>query len=190
MQTADQLQLQGECARFIRSLRSVRRFAPTPIPDEVLRDVLDIARWTGSSKNTQPWELILVRDPDRLRELAACGTFASHLAGAAAGLVLVMDDDQRRLDEGRLAQNVMLAAWAYGIGSCIATLQPEANIQRARDLLRVPAERGLRTAISLGYPADERALRRSLEAGAASVPIGRKPTIEFVNWESFGRRQP
>jgi nitroreductase len=177
-------------ARFIRSLRSVRRFAPTPIPDDVLRDILDIARWTGSSKNTQPWELVVVRDRARLRELAACGTFASHLADAALGLVLVMDDDNRRLDEGRLAQNIMLAAWAYGIGSCIATLQPADNIERARQLLNVPAGRGLRTALSLGYPADGRALRRSLEAGASGVPIGRKPMVEFVSWETFGQRRP
>ena len=188
MQTAVPLQL--EHARFIRSLRSVRRFAPTPIPDAVLRDVLDIARWTGSSKNTQPWELIVVRERDRLRALAACGTFASHLAGAAVGLVLVMDDEQRRLDEGRLAQNVMLAAWAYGIGSCIGTLQPDDNVERARALLGVPAGRGLRTALSLGYPADERALRRSLEPGASGVPIGRKPMKDFVSWERFGQRQP
>lgn len=183
-------QLQREFAPFIRSLRSVRRFAPTPIADDVLRDVLDIARWTGSAKNTQPWELIVVRNPDYLRELAACGTFAGHLAGAALGLVLVMDDDNRRLDEGRLAQNIMLAAWAYGVGSCIATLQPEANVERARALLGVPTGRGLRTALSLGYPADASALRRSPELGAAGVPIGRKPMAEFVSWETFGRRQP
>lgn len=185
LQEAD---LQTDRAQFIRSLRSVRRFAPTPIPERVLREVLDIARWTGSSKNTQPWELVVIEDRRRLEQLAECGTFASHLAGAAAGVVLVMDDDNRRLDEGRLAQNLMLAAWAHGIGSCIGTLQPEPNVQRARELLGVPAQRGLRTAISLGYPADENALRRSQEPNAAGVPVGRKPMQEFVSWERFGRR--
>ena len=51
---------------FLRSLRAVRRFSPQAIPDDVLLDVLDVARWTGSSKNTQPWHLIVVRDRETL----------------------------------------------------------------------------------------------------------------------------
>src|SRR5262245_3247961 len=177
---ADQAQ-QSDRGRFIRSLRSVRRYAPTPIPGDVLNAVLEIGRWTGSSKNTQPWQVVVVRDRNQLRQLAEYGTFASHLAGAAIGLVLVMQDDNRRLDEGRLAQNLMLAAWAYGIGSCIATMQPAANVERAKRLLGIPMERGGHTVLALGYPADPRALR--LELGG--VERGRKPIAEFVHWETY-----
>jgi nitroreductase len=177
---ADQTR-QSDRGQFIRSLRSVRRFAPTPIPEDVLRDVLDIGRWTGSAKNTQPWQVVIVRDRDRLRQLAEYGTFAKHLAGAAAGLVLVMDDDDRRLDEGRLAQNFMLAAWAYGIGSCIATMQPEANVEHTKQLLGIPIERGVHTVLSLGYPADPRALRLELRG----VEPGRKSMAEFLHWERY-----
>ena len=182
--------LAAERAQFLRSLRSVRRFAPTPIPEEVLREVLDIARWTGSAKNSQPWELVVVRDRASLRELAGCGAFAGHLADAPAAVALVMDDQQRRLDEGRLAEHLMLAAWAYGIGSCIATLQPSDNAARAKAVLGIPPERWLNTAISLGYPADAHALRRSAELGRAGVTLGRKPTSDFVSWERFGQRNP
>ncbi|MCA1647193.1 MAG: nitroreductase family protein [Chloroflexi bacterium] len=132
---------------FVRTVRSVRRFSTRPIGGAVLLDILDVARWTGSSKNTQPWHLIAVRDAGTLATLATCGPFAGHLAGANAAIVLVMDDGNRRFDEGRLAQNVMLAAWAHGVGSCIASIYPEANNKRARDLLSVPAERWIHTAI-------------------------------------------
>jgi nitroreductase len=172
---------QSDRGQFIRSLRSVRRFAPAPIPEDVLREVLDIGRWTGSAKNTQPWQVVVVRDRERLRQLSECGTFASHLAGAASGLVLVMDDDNRRLDEGRLAQNLMLAAWAYGIGSCIATMQPEENVERAKRLLGIPIARGVHTVLALGYLADPRALRLEL----SGVEAGRKPMAEFLHWETF-----
>jgi nitroreductase len=148
--------------------------------------VLDIGRWTGSAKNTQPWQVVVVRDRDRLRQLAEYGAFASHLAGAAAGLVLVMDDDNRRLDEGRLAQNFMLAAWAYGIGSCIATMQPEVNVDRAKRLLGIPTVRGVHTVLALGYPADPRALRLEL----SGVEPGRKPMAEFVHWEAHSGCPP
>ena len=83
--------------------------------------------------------------------------------------------------------DVMLAAWAHGVGSCIASLYPEANLERARDLLSIPAERWMHTAISLGYPADERALRLSADrAGLTSVPIGRQELADLVSWERFG----
>jgi nitroreductase len=173
---------------FLRSLRSVRRFSNRSIGGEVLLDILEVARWTGSSKNTQPWHLISVRDTATLAVLATCGPFAGHMAGANAAIVLVMDDGQRRFDEGRLAQNVMLAAWAHGVGSCIASLYPEENNRRARDVLGIPATRAVHTAISLGYPADERALRLSADRAALSgVPIGRQLVSDLVSWERFGQ---
>src|SRR5437899_5187745 len=131
---------------FLRSLRSVRRFSDRAVSGEVLLDILEVARWTGSSKNTQPWHLVAVRDPNSLASLARCGPFAGHLAGANAAIVLVMEDGNRRFDEGRLAQNIMLAAWAHGVGSCIASLYPEVNIKRARDILAIPAQRWMHTA--------------------------------------------
>ena len=178
----------SELTSFLRSLRAVRRFSSQTIPDEVLMDVLETARWTGSSKNTQPWHVIVVRKRETLVALAKCGPFAGHLAGAQAALVLVMENANQRFDEGRLAQNVMLAAWAHRVGSCIGSLYPEANTARARELLGVPAERGLHSAISLGYPADEQALRLSASPGAlAAVPIGREAVSQLVSWERYGQ---
>lgn len=172
---------------FLRSMRAVRRFSADPIPDDVLRDILQAARWTGSSKNTQPWHLIVVRDRSTLETLSKCGPFAGHLAGAAAAIALVMEDGRRQLDEGRLAQNLMLAAWAHGVGSCIGSLYPEDNTRRAHAALGIPAGRYLHTAISLGYPADNAALRLSANTGnLSSVPIGRMPLADLVSWERFG----
>jgi nitroreductase len=180
---------QAEAAKLtysLRSLRSVRRFAAEPIPEEVLLDVLEVARWTGSSKNTQPWHLIVSRDRSVLQNLAKCGPYAGHLAGAAVGIALVMDDGNRRFDEGRLAQNLMLAAWAHGVGSCIGSLYPEPNVRRAKELLGVPTSKWLHTAISFGYPADPQALRLSANRGGlAEVPIGRQELAAFVSWERY-----
>ena len=90
--------------------------------------------------------MIVVRERDTLTRLATCGPFAGHLASAQAAMVLMMEDANRRFDEGRLAQNIMLAAWAHGVGSCIGSLYPEANTARAMELLGVPAKRGLHSA--------------------------------------------
>ena len=173
---------------LIRSLRAVRQFSDRAIPDDVLLDILDTGRWTGSSKNTQPWDLIVVRNREVLKALAKCGQFAGHLAGATLAIALVMhgDDAWTCMDEGRLMQNLMLAAWAHGVGTCIGSIYPENNERRARELLGIPSNLFLRTALSVGYPVGPQALRLPPNA---PVPKGRRPLDDVVSWERFGNRQ-
>jgi len=172
--------------KLIKSLRAVRQFSDREIPDDVLRDILDTGRWTGSSKNTQPWDLVVVTNRDTLAALAKCGQFAWHLARAklAIGLVMRGEDAWSGMDEGRLMQNIMLAAWAHGVGSCIGSIYPE-HQQRARELLGIPENRYLRTMLSIGYPASPEALRLPPNAG---IPRGRRPLDDLVSRERFGTR--
>ena len=170
---------------LIRSLRAVRQLSDREIPDDVLQDVLEVGRWTGSSKNTQPWDLIVVRNRETLAGLSKCGAFAGHLAGAKFGIALVMHgkDPWTCMDEGRLMQNLMLAAWAHGVGSCIGSIYPADKERRARDLLGIPNNLSLRTMLSFGYPAGPQALRLP---PTARVPRGRRPLEDVVHWERFG----
>ncbi|HVS06984.1 MAG TPA: nitroreductase family protein [Candidatus Dormibacteraeota bacterium] len=172
--------------KLIKSLRSVRQFSDREIPDDVLRDILDTGRWAGSAKNSQPWDLVVVTNRDTLTALSKCGRFAGHLAGAKLALALVMrgDDVWSGMDEGRLMQNLMLAAWAHGVGSCIGSIYPE-HQQRARELLGIPENRYLRTVLSIGYPASPEALRLPPNAG---IPRGRRPLDDLVSRERLGTR--
>jgi nitroreductase len=177
-----------QTTRFIRDLRAVRRFDPRPVPDDVLADVLETARWTGSAKNAQPWHLVVVRERATLERLSRLGRYAGHVAEAPLAVVLVMAERSRSrsFDEGRLSQNLQLAAWAHGVGSCVATLFPEENEDAACDLLGAPAGSGIRTVVSLGYPADERArFLSSTPELKSEVPLGRKPLAELVSYERY-----
>lgn len=167
-------------------MRAVRRFSDRAIPDDALRDILEAARWTGSAKNVQPWHLVVVQDRDTLRSLSECGDFAQHLAGAKLAVVLIMSDKRSAFDAGRLAQSVMLAAWAHAVGSCIASIFPDREA-RAKQLLDIPEERWAGIAISLGYPADENARWLSRSKAVSGVPIGRQELNELVSWEKFGQ---
>jgi nitroreductase len=80
-------------------------------------------------------------------------------------------------------QNLMLGAWAHGVGSCIASIYPADNEQRARELLGIPPDRHLRTMLSLGYPAGPEALRLPENA---PIPRGRRALADVVSWERFG----
>lgn len=139
---------------LVKSKRSVREFADKPLPPELIRQILDAGRLSGSAKNTQPWHFVATQRKETLAELAKCGHWASHLAGASLGVALVTADPFLRLtvpfDLGRAAQNMMLTAWAEGVGSEMATIYyPD----RAREVLGVPDGFNLPWCISFGYPA-------------------------------------
>ncbi|NPA26418.1 MAG: nitroreductase family protein [Chloroflexi bacterium] len=56
---------------FLRSRRSVRRFAPRPVPREVLTRVLDTARWAPSAHNRQPWRFVVLEAEGAARRALA-----------------------------------------------------------------------------------------------------------------------
>ncbi len=166
---------------FLRTLRAVRSFKSDPVPQEVVDDVLEVARWSGSASNKQPWEMVLIREQDTLRSLASVGGYAGHLAGAPLGIVLIMAGEraeQETYDEGRLAERIMLAAHAHGVGSSIGWIVGPGR-DAARELLGIPKEKVVRTAISLGYP-NEAARRSRATRGQARKPLG-----EIVHEESY-----
>jgi nitroreductase len=138
---------------LVKSKRSVREFAEKPLPQEIIHQILNAGRLSGSAKNMQPWHFVAVERRETLVELSQCGTWAGHLAEAGLGVALVTADPFLRLtvpfDLGRAAQNMMLTAWAAGIGSEMATIyQPD----RAREILGVPDEFTIPWCISFGYP--------------------------------------
>ncbi len=151
---------------FLRSLRAVREFQRQPVPDDVVQDIVEVARWSGSAGNRQLGEIIVVRKRETLQALAGLGGYVGHLRGAALGIVLVMPGEWpegETFDEGRLAERIMLGAWAHGVGSSIGWLSTEGR-KDAKRILGVPPKPVVRTAISLGYPASapRRGRRKSI----------------------------
>jgi nitroreductase len=168
---------------LLLSLRAVRHFTGEPIPQPVIERILQAARWTGSAKNTQPWQFVVVRDPQMLQSLSACGAYASHLAGAALAVIVVTPPGYALFDAGRVTQSMMLAAWTSGVGSCIASFNEEA---RVRVLLDIPGAFVAHTAISFGYPqADAPKTIEGLPRKDVLASIGRRPLDELIHWEKW-----
>ena len=136
----------------ILSIRSVRQFdLSRPIDETALHRILQAGRMSGSSKDSQPWWFIVIRDRDRLHAVAQTGDYAQHVAGAAFAVAIVFDPQFYRgeFDSGRTAQNMMLAAWNDGLGSCLASMHRE---DACKAVLGVPQELRLQHVISFGYP--------------------------------------
>lgn len=140
-------------------LRVFRNFLPDPIPASEVTAILEAARWTGSSKNTQRWSFVVIDDAAGRRALAAAGSFTRPILNSSLAIAIVWPPDGYEFDIGRVAQNMMLAAAALGIGSCPVTLHDE---DTARRVLGVPGGHRCRYAIAFGYPdpAAETAERR------------------------------
>ena len=153
----------------IITIRTVRAFADRPVDERELRTILDAGRRAGSSKNLQRWDFVVVWDRTLLDELGAVGPWAGHLRAAAVAVALVTPDPRAAdaplsvvFDLGRAAQNMVLAAWALGIGSCPATVYEQ---DLARRLLGYPGTHHCEYVVSFGYPADPADLQRPNRAG-------------------------
>lgn len=171
-----------ELSEFLRGSRNLRWFRPAPVPQGVLDDVLEVARWTGSAMNAQPWEFLVVRNLRTLRQLAMVEGHAEHLMGASVGIVLVMagkNEEQETFDEGRLAERIMLACSAHGVAASVGWFA-QGGREAAKEILGVPEGRLVRSALSLGYPDPDPPRGRSV------LPRGRKPLSELVHEERYG----
>ena len=165
----------------VLGLRVVRAFTEDPIAPEHIAAILEAARWTGSSKNRQGWEFVVV-DGDRLAALADAGDFTDPVRNSATTIALVRTPEGNSFDIGRVAQNVMLAAAALGIGSCPITLHHKGT---AAEVLELPEGFSCQYAIALGHPFEE-GERRLREARRAGGMRGRKPIDALTHHQRYG----
>lgn len=162
-------------AEVIKTRYAVRQFSEKPVPNDVMLAILDAGRRSQSSKNSQPWQFVVITDRELLEKLSTMGNFAGHLAGANFAVLLVglQDSTWNNFDLGQAAAFLQLAASDLGVGSCIAAIyRPE----EAKALLGIPEDRSAYCAISFGYPAPE---------AKPNVMGGRKPVEEVAYWNTW-----
>lgn len=168
--------------RFLRNLRAVRNYTSEQIPDDVLNDILEVGRWSGSASNRQGTEVVVVRDSQITQRMSEVG--ARPAAEATVALVVVMPENAERhdlnvFDSGRLVERLLLAADAHGLGGNIATLKGDGP-DIIKQLLDIPAEKRIWAVVTLGY-IDEEAHR----ARPKSPTAGRKPMRDFAHWDRY-----
>jgi nitroreductase len=169
----------------VRTVRQIRQYAPDPVPDDVLRRLLRVARWTGSSKNTQPWHFVVITDRERLRALAALRPNINWLGGVPLAIAIVLDGAaplSEAYDEGRVAERILIAANSLGYGGGVGFWGDAPQQTEAKRILGIPDERTARSFVTIGKAIsreDPRGLRRG----------GRKPTDEIVSYDRWGDRR-
>jgi nitroreductase len=135
----------------IRTLLAVRAYQDKPIPDDVVRRIVEAARLTGSGMNRQPWHFIVVRDKNTLRRLGSLASSGSYTAQAPLAVVVATDKTRFAVsDASRAIQSMLLAAWADGVGSNWVGF---GGLEQVKDLLGVPAGLEVLAILPFGYPA-------------------------------------
>lgn len=142
----------------IRARRNVRQYTDEPIPADQLDRILEAGRRAPSSRNSQPWDFVVVTDREQLAELSTVWRGGGHVARSAATVALVTAAEERARDSvlydlGQATMSMMIAAADLGIGAGHSAVGDQ---EVARAVLGLPPDRHCAYLIAFGYPADGR----------------------------------
>jgi nitroreductase len=168
--------------REMRRVRQARLYRPDPVPDDIVNELLEIARWTGSSRNSQPWHFVVVTDRDKLKRISELRPPIAWVADAPLAIAIILDGkgSSEMYDEGRVTERLLIGARFLGLGGGTAWFGDAAQEQSAKEILGVPADHAAHSVVVLGYPTTLKDHRPN-----ANTP-GRKPLTEIVSYNQFG----
>ena len=167
----------------IKGRRSIRAFKSQAVSTEMVERLIDAARWAPSAGNIQPWEFIIVRNPEIKRNLAKAALNQSFIEEAPVVIVVCADEIRSSQgygfrgktlyciqDTAAATQNIHLAAYSLGLGTCWVGAF---NEEEARKILEIP--QGVRPVaiIPVGYPAEKPPARN------------RRPLNQIIHYEKF-----
>ncbi|UCE39589.1 MAG: nitroreductase family protein [Thermoplasmata archaeon] len=165
----------------IKARRSIRRYKPTPIAEDVLRKILGAARLAPSANNAQPWKFIVVRDEDMKLKLTGACNNKKWMAEAPVIVVACGFPDEAdsymggymnsfSVDVAIALDHMILSATNEGLGTCwIGRFKEE----KVKDLLKIPSDVKVLALIPLGYSNEE------------PESAGRKNLSEIICYDKF-----
>src|SRR5215467_14340908 len=136
----------------VRTLLAVRSYRDTPIPDGVVRRIVEAGRLTGSGMNSQPWHFIAVRDRTALRRLGELVSSGPYVAAAPLAIVVAIAKTRFAVsDASRAIQSMLLTAWSDGVGSNWVGF---GGLDKVTALLGIPSALDVLAILPFGYPAE------------------------------------
>jgi nitroreductase len=137
----------------IRTLLAVRRYLDRPVPEPVMRKILEAGRLTGSAMNLQPWHFIVIEDRETLRRLGTLARSGSYVAEAPLAIAVAVEKTGYAVsDASRAIHSMLLTAWSEGVGSNWVGF---GGLEKVNALLGIPATLDVLAILPFGYPADK-----------------------------------
>ncbi|MGB9854019.1 MAG: nitroreductase family protein [Candidatus Bathyarchaeales archaeon] len=167
----------------IKRRRSIRSFKKIEVPNDVVEKLIDAARWAPSAGNIQPWEFIVVRNPETKAKLASAALRQTFVKEAPVVIVICADENRALQgygfrgktlyciqDTAAAAQNIHLAAHSLGLGTCWVGSFRENEVA---EILKIPEGIKPVAIIPVGYPAE------------SPEPPNRRSISRIVHYETF-----
>ncbi len=167
----------------IQQRRSIRKYEDRPVTQKSLLKILDAARLAPSAKNREPWHFIVVTEAEKKKALSR-GTYAKFLVGVPIVIVACGDSEASpkwyRVDVGLALENMILAAVAEGLGTCLVG---SFNNEEVKTVVKVPERFQVVAMLAVGYARDKVDLSRKL----LQVVRRRKILSEIASMEEYGK---
>lgn len=175
--------------------RSIRKYTAEPVDDAAITCLLQAAMAAPSACNSQPWEFIVVTDPEILSELRGRLLFARYNAPAAIvvlGNPAVANNPAGRefwvQDCSAAVENILIAATGMGLGTVWIGVHPIApTIKTVSEILNIPAGVHPLCVIYVGHPAEEKPARTRYDEHRIHYQTyaPRKPRLKIKNSKLF-----
>jgi len=141
-----------ELLKFLKERRSIRSYLNKEIPDKEVEMILEAGRWAPSTHNFQPWEFIVIKNKEILKEISKKAAYGRHIRRAPLAIAIVGKINENPYlhiqDTSLVSMNMMLMAWALGIGtSWIGALERD----DVKVMLGLGENENLLTILPLGY---------------------------------------
>jgi nitroreductase len=159
-----------------RTVLAVREYRDEPVPEDIVRRIVEAGRLTGSSQNGQPWHFVVVTDRATLGRLGEAVSHGRYTADAALAIAVAVERRSRfgLSDASRAIQSMILTAWDEGVGSNWTGFT---GMDEVRSTLGIPEDYDVVAVVPFGYP------KRKLGKGRKR----RKPLAEVASRERFGQ---
>ena len=157
----------------LKTRRSVREYLDTPVPKEIIEDIVDCGRLAASAINIQPWVFIAITDASTRKKLADTADYGKFIEQSPVCIAVFCQDGKYFLEDGSAAtQNILNAAHGHGLGSCWVAGDKKEYAPKIAEMLGAPSDYKLISLIAIGYP--------------AQIPSpAKKPLSEVLRWERF-----
>lgn len=166
--------------RLLKRIHQTREFTDAPVSEAAVSDILEVARWTGSARNVQPWHFVVIEDRKQLADLAAIGPSAGFFGTAPLVIGIVIDQSTHTpaFDEARVVERIFIAAAAHGLSAGLGTFRPD-HIAVASATLKVPDGFAFHAGVAIGTATPR------MSAGTSSS-TARKPLESIVHYGTYG----
>ena len=184
----------------ITSRRTIRKYEPKDVPEEVLLKCVESARLSPSGANRQPLKYVIINDQKLLRDVFSTLSWAGYLPDyqpseeemPRAYVVILLDRsvcENYGHDAGIAAMSISMVAYDEGLGSCILGA---IDRERLRKILNVPHGLDIVLVVALGYPAENPMVDKVKDGdikywldGNGVLHVPKRDFTEIVKWNRY-----